>query len=401
MSFEAQTSGTEIPKEPFDYEPIEGIDYLVDLYSLSGVERDSSSEDIKLAINKRLLEYHPDRLQGLAPEFNETGERTVLLLNRARHILLDETRRTEYDGLLSLWTGPISEKGIPAITVKRWETMKRSLMTSEEVESDIAKTRLQIEALTGYRPGRIERMESLAEKMGDEPDPDITLELEEALFQYDRVLSIEQAERLQLFDIETKGNDYRVSIESPRLVAEQLEVAKQTIVDDQIQTNSSNIASRLAILSGENISAEAQILPMGTNSTPDLPRYFDDQSKKIIEIADLRGEILKKRLDILEPTYPFPELQTEIQPKIILGVVLPDQLIWLAFTHEYDQDTDNLRVETFGRDEHLTVLLDSKAYEEILRSGFNLAMIKLPENIDVMTVVNHALGKVFTRFKSS
>ena len=49
------------------YEPREGVDYVIDLYALAGVEAQAEPDELKRAINQRMVEYHPDRLQGLAP----------------------------------------------------------------------------------------------------------------------------------------------------------------------------------------------------------------------------------------------------------------------------------------------------------------------------------------------
>ncbi|MDB5186162.1 MAG: hypothetical protein JWL85_685, partial [Candidatus Saccharibacteria bacterium] len=95
------------------YEPKEGVDYIVDMYAIAGVAQEATPEELKRSLNERTREYHPDRLQGVAPEFRSKGERMAILLNKARHILLDSERRAEYDEILGAWDGPLSTDGIP------------------------------------------------------------------------------------------------------------------------------------------------------------------------------------------------------------------------------------------------------------------------------------------------
>jgi DnaJ-class molecular chaperone len=106
---------SEFVEEVRSYEPRDGVDYLVDLYGVTGVPHDASPDDIKGALKERSLEYHPDRLTGLAPEFRVRAERMILLINRARVVLLDDEKRVAYDTILDSWEGPVSTDGTPVL----------------------------------------------------------------------------------------------------------------------------------------------------------------------------------------------------------------------------------------------------------------------------------------------
>ena len=139
-----------------EYEPREGEDYIVDLYSVVGVEHDATELEIKDNIRDQLKQYHPDRLEGLAPEFRETGKRMATLLNRANVILLDTDKRQEYDQLLSEWSGPVSENGNPIIDIHRvWQAELRG-KSPEEVEAIMQTDVIKMEEMLGYSPQRLD-----------------------------------------------------------------------------------------------------------------------------------------------------------------------------------------------------------------------------------------------------
>jgi DnaJ like chaperone protein len=54
-----------------------------DPYTVLGVGRDASEEEIKAAYRELLGKYHPDRVQHLGEEFREMASRKAVSLNRA------------------------------------------------------------------------------------------------------------------------------------------------------------------------------------------------------------------------------------------------------------------------------------------------------------------------------
>lgn len=54
-----------------------------DWHLVLGVVEQASLEDIRLAYQRKISQYHPDKLAGLGPEFSEIAEAKTMALNRA------------------------------------------------------------------------------------------------------------------------------------------------------------------------------------------------------------------------------------------------------------------------------------------------------------------------------
>jgi curved DNA-binding protein CbpA len=129
------------------YEPEEGVDYIIDLYAVAGAAPEADADALRRALNQRLVEYHPDRLEGLAPEFKSKGERMARLLNRARIVLLDPEKRQGYDEVMAEWEGPVSKDGTPIIRTDRYLQAEMENKTPEEIEGIFAEQAKEIEAM--------------------------------------------------------------------------------------------------------------------------------------------------------------------------------------------------------------------------------------------------------------
>ncbi len=114
--------------------PVHGVDFLIDHYSLLGVPRNATAEDIKGAYRKKQLQYHPDRYQNIAPEMLTQLERQSNLLNEAYEVLGDAEKRRSYDEELAKWTGPVSKHGEAIIDLTKPHFSFGSLL--EQLNSD-------------------------------------------------------------------------------------------------------------------------------------------------------------------------------------------------------------------------------------------------------------------------
>lgn len=70
-----------------------------DLYSILGVSKDASAEDLKKAWRKLSLKYHPDRQGGKSDKQKEEAIAKMKEINEAYSTLSDENKRRQYDAM--------------------------------------------------------------------------------------------------------------------------------------------------------------------------------------------------------------------------------------------------------------------------------------------------------------
>jgi curved DNA-binding protein CbpA len=70
-------------------------------YELLEVAPDAPADEIKRAFRREIAKYHPDKVQHLGKEFQDIAANKAAELTQAYKTLSDETRRGEYDELLS------------------------------------------------------------------------------------------------------------------------------------------------------------------------------------------------------------------------------------------------------------------------------------------------------------
>jgi len=79
-----------------------------DYYSVLGVDRKASQDDIKKAFRKLARKYHPDVNQG-----GKASEKKFQEINEAHEVLSDPEKRQKYDQLGSQWQYHQGEGGRP------------------------------------------------------------------------------------------------------------------------------------------------------------------------------------------------------------------------------------------------------------------------------------------------
>lgn len=373
------------------YEPQEGVDYLIDLYAVANVAENIEQDELKQALNDRIKEYHPDRLLGLAPEFQAKGERMARLLNRAKGILLDPEKRREYDEILTDWDGPLSNDGTPVITVGRNMRAEAALKTPEEIEASIASDIPQIESMTGYSASQLSFLEKMVEQAGADVPDDLREAYENALLSQDRALAIEEANRGDLLSLPSMaGTKYVATLDYADSKIKAIETARKVHKDELVSLALGWTTTRLALLAGESI-PEPTGNSLVSPESIQLPAYFDEQAKKIQEIAEKRQAIVEKRLNNFKPTYPEAELQTEAQPAAVLGVAGTS---WYGFT----VNAETCNVDFMDVPEAIRELLDAKNYAAVIESGFNVITFELMDQISVHEQLEVALNHYVEKY---
>ena len=369
------------------YEPKEGVDYIIDLYTVAGAAPEANPDELRQALNQRMIEYHPDRLEGLAPEFRSKGERMARLLNRARVVLLDPDKRHGYDEVLTEWEGPLSKDGTPVIRMDRHLQAEMEDKTPDEIEGIFAEQAKQVENMTGYTPSRLGFLERMVTEAGEDAPDDLRAEYEDALLSYDRSLAIQEAERsrlLSLSDIEKSG--YRAGLDYSESVAGEIEVARVVRKEELRMIALGGISTRLALLAGEEVQTTG--IDVVTASSLELPAYFDQQAEKVKEIATKRQEIVEKRLANFRPAYPEEEMQVEAKPSLAIGIG-EDVFKWFGVT--FDAETSSASLDTIPPE--LADLLTTGDYKEVIENGYNVLTLAPLEQIDIKTQLINAIDK--------
>lgn len=372
------------------YEPKEGVDYLVDLYAVADVADHVEHDELKQALNDRIKEYHPDRLQGLAPEFQAKGEQMIRMLNRAKKILLDPEARRQYDELLTEWDGPLSNNGVPVITVGRHTRGEAALKSAEEVEAGITSQIPQIESMTGYSASQLNFLERMVEQSGGDTPDDLREAYEDALLKQDRALAIEEANRGDLLSLPNlEKTRYVATLDYAETKVLAIEAARRVYKEEFVTAALGGVSMRLALLAGESVPEESTSLV--SPESIGLPGYFDEQAAKVQELAEKRQAVVEKRLANFKPTYPEEELQTEAQPALALRF----GSVWLGFVVDADEQSVNavdIPAET-------KQLLAAEDYATAISTGFNVITVEPLEQIDFNDLINAAVEKYVDKYE--
>ena len=374
------------------YGPQEGIDYIVDFYAVVGVDSEADSSDINKAINRQLAQYHPDRLTGLAAEFRAKGERMARLLNKARGILINPDKRSQYDEIRTGWTGPLSKTGDPAITVTRAMQAEMAMKSTGEVEEEFITGDKRVDTLANYSQSRLDFLERMMEAAGDNVPDDLRQQYEEALLEYDRNLAIKEAQRgdlLGLTDLSKK--QYNASLTYGEDVVLELEAAKVVQLRELRSIAIGKTARKLELLSGEVATPSTELVDL---TTIQLPDYFDIVAEQVRTIATKRQEVVSKRLANFQPDYPELELQSEAKDFAIFCFVDGEKFTWFTFAPNLDMGTFD-SVDT--PDEVLT-LLQAKDYKAVIEKNFNVALLPVLEQVGLTDLLNEAINKYLDKF---
>lgn len=369
------------------YIPREGVDYLVDLYQIAQVEQGAGAKDIERAINGRLKQYHPDRLEGLAPEFKEKGERMARLLNRAKVILTDADKRSEYDTLLQDWTGPLSSDGAPTATMDAYLRARFASMEPEELEASLAKQRTDFASTVSHDPAQQSLLERLYQAMpSNSPDAaGLRQALDAALLAEDQVLTVDGDIRSKLLVLPTDER-HEASLDYVTTVRAAIEAAREKTAGEFRARALGGVSTRLALLAGESApEPAANALAITTDG---LPHYFEAQAEAVTAIAAKRQEILQRRLDLFEPEYPIQELQTEAKPNFAIGLT-GDFSYWFGFHF----DAAARQLTSFELPDDIKTLLAQGLYPETYSQGYNLLTIKPQDHIPLELLLEEAYNK--------
>ena len=370
-----------------DYQPREGFDYLVDLYGVVGVSPGDDLGVIKQAINAQAHAYHPDKLQGVAAEFQEKGRRVTDLLNRARTILLNPTKREEYDQLLAEWDGIISTDGMPVMSLEDRLRAEMLSLAPEQLETAFAKQAKATGALVNYNPERQQLFKRLYEAASPQEQPALRKAYDDSLLAEDQVLAIEELERNKLLGLPTNPR-YEASLDHVAKTQTAIEQARAKQASDAAKHQLGSVSTRLALLAGDAPASPQELVPQYA-----LVDHFNAQTERLMELAQKRQAVLQERLDMFKPVYPIAEQQVAAQPNFVVGIQISadaqPQLVWFNFAFDsHARQLTNLEVPA-----NIAQALDRQDFADVYNNGYNLLVFEPHEHIDLTLLIEEACNK--------
>lgn len=373
-----------------NYEPREGVDYIIDLYAVADAPPHADHDALRGAILRRTAEYHPDRLEGLAEEFRTKGEHMARLLNKARHILLDESRRAEYDDIRNNWEGPVSTDGQPIIYDRFRVQKELATKTPEEAEEYFAALDQKAAEMFGHSPTRLQFLEDIITNSPDMVTDAFRTEYEDALLRKSRFLSLQEAHRSAALGLpDPSEQHYAVGLGYAEQIEARIEPAKTTYIEQLRFQLLGGASTRLALLAGDTKDTGNTTTP-NIPALPTLPDYYEDQAAKVVQIAKEREAIARKRLENIILTYPEEHLQTEYHDDII--ICIPD-LIW--YRGKIDHAT---RLINFASG--VTTPLDHEDYQELIQGGANVVLIPYLDHLELSDVITEAVNRHYRKYHS-
>jgi curved DNA-binding protein CbpA len=372
------------------YEPREGIDYIVDLYAVAAVQRDAETADISKSINKQLSQYHPDRLQGVAPEFQARGEKMARILNKARNVLTKTENRQQYDAIISEWDGPVSTSGDPIMRIEDAIRADMSLKPADEVAAVFEKFDTNVDTLAKSSQIRADLFENMIQQYGGDVPVELREQYEATLLEIEQNLDVKETQRMELLGISTPikysgvtlGYADQVNLAIERAKGEQLEILQARALG--------HTANKLALLSGEPATNSTDVV---SDTAISLPTYYRPLAVQVAEIAEKRQSILEKRLANFIPEYPERASQLDAKPSVLFGLGKSDDestgYNWFAFAPDFERES----IDSIDIPDEVANKLASLDYKGVFEAGFNVVVYKPLEHVDVKTLLNEAINK--------
>lgn len=376
-------------------EPQNGVDYLINYYGVIGVPQDTEDETIKKAWREKMRQYHPDRYNGLASEFQSRAEDMARMLGKAYEVLSDPVRRAAHDKQLAEWSGPISEDGIPIMPLFGSRYGVANLFGDQEAELEMEGLLQQARAMSGFDPsihGFLEQQYSAT----DNPSVELENAYRQSLAKRDICLSLEES-----FHMEAIGLGRRTA---PHPLADYLAdtQAKVEAGTEGVVANVQQIL--LALHAGEvkMLGPGGEPLPImeEVQTDPDaaLVRYteralanYSKGAEKVLELAQQRQEVINKRLALVRGEYK-PE-QTEFFRRLVIRLQFGDNHRWLAFSLVGEGENVSFETDEIISQEEMEELTDPEKAQVLIVTGCNIIYLAVEEGLPWHPAVEEVLNQ--------
>lgn len=371
-----------------------GTDYLIDYYAVLGVEKIADPETIKQARLEMQKKYHPDRYEGLAPEFKTQAEARARIIQEAYETLSDPEKRLTYDQKLANWRGPISQNGNPVVDLRSpvFSSLPLIIGEGQDLSLDFAR-------FSGYDPATFALIEEMYEST-ENPPPTLAAAYEEQLSRRDLHLALEEQMAWKKIGFRNQPTVNSPSTAYQNEVREQLAQASQIV---------SEIVSRILLMLQ---TGEVKLLVAGegeeeraltVDSPEDMERRcveakkrFEAAAEGIQKLAEERGRLAGKKLAMVRLEYR-PE-QPILFSHLAVCASFGEKHHWFAFELDGETVTVNSEQDT---PENMDALIDPAVASEWIARGWNVAFLELREGLDCKEQMQFAAIRHFEKLLES
>ncbi len=390
-----------------NYNPVHGIDYLVDYYSILGVSREATPEQLKQARNDKMLSYHPDRLANAAPEFQRQAEFKSDLISRAYQTLSDAEKRSEFDQKLGEFEkrNPklVSKDGSPIIALDlKMIDIDHLLSGSEWGEKDAAAN--QLKAMSGYDDMTFKIIEQQY-RATENPGADLKAAYRAQLLKKNVYLSLMESVEWEAAGVLNQEDPKMLQFPEHHTETRkrQVEEARQridTCVDDRVKALASGYSGALMLPDGKNYNdsdVKADALKVKKDLGERAKRSFERHLPEIEKLAEEKSKVLESVLELTEWEYLTP--QDALRDKLLLLAADKDGKIAVGFV--YAKTESGVSIEECHRGFSGAKVSDMKANKEALQGlmdgGMSVAALYKNPDVDFLMemiyVMNEHYGK--------
>lgn len=350
--------------ESFSFsDPIEGIDYIVDHYTVIGIDRTATQEEINTAFRNQIRQNHPDVVARASQEIQQQAIHKTIVLNNAHEILSDPVRRQDYDQILTDWEGPISESGHPVITF-------------DKIARDPRYLEYAIDTIDNILPEDNSIFNLLQSQFdaAEDPSEDITDAYRQVLKKRDeRLEALEAAYEAAAGLRETEGDRNFHHATNQRDRIEQ----QRARLEEELQDRREKITSGSlpALPAGENLQ-ESDIENALVTYEAQQREQFEEIANTLERIAQDRQEIINKKMNLLQIEYV--DTLPELSEKIIIGLQGDQNTLWFPFKLQSDNigsDPDISFFELLGQNQDQII-------SDYMSKGYNIILTKADLDID-------------------